>query len=71
MLRDRTILVAQAGGSTLSVTGADFSFGVGKDINQAEFLFKRHKAERESRGRSHVGNFEGSDRSGSKQKGPL
>jgi GGDEF domain-containing protein len=59
MLRDRTILVAQAGGSTLSVTGADFSFGVGKDINEAEFLLKRHKAERESRGEIARGELRG------------
>ena len=49
MLRDRTILAAQADGSTLSVTGADFSFGIGKDINEAEFRLKRQKAGRERR----------------------
>ena len=36
ILRDRTIVVEQADGSTLSFTGADFSYGVGKDIDEAE-----------------------------------
>jgi GGDEF domain-containing protein len=50
ILRDRTIVVERADGSTLSVTGADFSYGVGKDIDEAEFGLKSHKAEREGRG---------------------
>jgi len=59
MLRDRTILVAQVDGSTLSVTGADFSFGIGKDIGEAEFRLKRHKAERERRGEIARGELRG------------
>jgi GGDEF domain-containing protein len=50
ILRDRTIVVERADGSTLSVTGADFSYGVGKDIDEAESALQRHKAEREGRG---------------------
>jgi GGDEF domain-containing protein len=50
VLRDRTIVVERVDGSTLSVTGADFSYGVGKDIDEAEFDLRRHKAEREGRG---------------------
>ena len=50
ILRNRTIVVERVAGSNLSFTGADFSYGVGKDINEAELLLKRHKAERESRG---------------------
>jgi GGDEF domain-containing protein len=50
ILRDRTIIVERADGSALSVTGADFSYGVGKDIDEAEFGLKSHKAEREGRG---------------------
>lgn len=59
MLRDRTILVAQTDGSALSVTGADFSFGVGKDINEAEFLLRSHKTERERRGEIARGELRG------------
>ena len=50
ILRDRTIVVERADGSTLSVTGADFSYGVGQDIDEAEFDLRSHKAEREGRG---------------------
>jgi diguanylate cyclase len=50
ILRDHTIVVERADGSTLSITGADFSYGVGKNLNEAEFGLKRHKAEREGRG---------------------
>jgi GGDEF domain-containing protein len=50
ILRDRTIIVERADGSSLRITGADFSYGVGKDIDEAEFALKSHKAEREGRG---------------------
>jgi GGDEF domain-containing protein len=50
ILRDRTIVVERADGTTLSVTGADFSYGVGKDIYEAEFGLRSHKAERAGRG---------------------
>jgi GGDEF domain-containing protein len=50
ILRDRTIVVERADGSSLRVTGADFSYGVGKDIDEAEFALKSHQAEREGRG---------------------
>src|SRR2546427_4408655 len=43
ILRDRTIVVERADGRTLSVTGADFSYGVGKDIEEAEFYIRIHK----------------------------
>jgi hypothetical protein len=43
-------LCSGADGSTVSVSGADFSYGVGKDIDDAEFGLKSHKAEREGRG---------------------
>ena len=36
ILRDRTVVVQRTDGRSLSFTGADFSFGVGKDINEAE-----------------------------------
>lgn len=50
ILRGRTIVVQQSDGERLSFIGVDFSFGVGTDIDEAEFLLKRHKAQREERG---------------------
>ena len=43
ILRDRAVIVKRADGTSLSFTGADFSYGVGKDINEAELLLKSHK----------------------------
>jgi GGDEF domain-containing protein len=59
IFRDRTIIVERADGSTLSVTGADFSYGVGKDIDEAEFGLKSEKAEREGRGEIARGELRG------------
>jgi GGDEF domain-containing protein len=59
ILRDRTIVVEQADGSTLSVTGADFSYGVGKDIDEAEGVLRSHKAERGRRGEIARGELRG------------
>ena len=59
ILRDRTIVVERADGSTLSVTGADFSYGVGKDIDEAESNLLSHKAERENRGEIARGQLRG------------
>src|ERR1700758_3101212 len=50
ILRNRVIVVERGDGNTLSVTGADFSYGVGKDIDEAEFGLKGHKAERAGKG---------------------
>ena len=58
ILRDRTIVVERAG-STLSVSGADFSYGVGKDIDEAESNLLSHKAERENRGEVARGQLRG------------
>ena|ERR1035437_1134044 len=59
ILRERPILVERADGSTISVTGADFSYGVGKDIDEAESGLKSHKAEREARGEIARGELRG------------
>jgi GGDEF domain-containing protein len=59
ILRDRTIVVERADRSTLSVAGADFSYGVGKDIDEAESDLRRHKAEREGRGEIARGELRG------------
>jgi GGDEF domain-containing protein len=50
ILRDRTVVVKKMNGSTLRITGADFSYGVGKDIEEAERSLRDHKALREGRG---------------------
>jgi hypothetical protein len=50
ILRDRTIAVPRMDGNTLLLTGADFSYGVGKDIEEAERRLRDHKALREGRG---------------------
>ena len=44
---------------TLSLTGADFSYGVGKDIGEAESGLRRHKGEREARGEIARGELRG------------
>jgi GGDEF domain-containing protein len=44
ILRDRTIFVERADESILSISGADFSYGVGTDIDEAEFGLRSHKA---------------------------
>ncbi len=59
ILRNRTIVVERADGSTLSLTGADFSYGVGKDISEAEFSLRNHKAEREGTGKIARGELRG------------
>jgi len=59
ILRNRTIVVERADGATLSVTGTDFSYGVGKDIGEAESGLRRHKAEREGRGEIARGDLRG------------
>ena len=44
---------------TLSLTGADFSYGVGKDIGEAESGLRRPNAEREARGEIARGELRG------------
>ena len=59
VLRDRTIVAERADGSTLSITGTDFSYGVGKDIDEAESDLRSHKAKREGRGEIARGELRG------------
>ena len=59
ILRDCAIVVERPDGSTLNITGADFSYGVGKDIDEAEFGLKSHKAERKARGELKRGELRG------------
>jgi GGDEF domain-containing protein len=59
ILRYRTIVVERDDGSTLSVTGADFTYGVGKDIDEAESDLRSRKAERENSGEIARGKLRG------------
>jgi GGDEF domain-containing protein len=59
IFRDRNIVVERADGSTLSITGADFGYGVGKDLDEAEFHLRSHKAEREGKGEIRRGELRG------------
>ena len=43
ILRDRTIFVDRADGNTLSITGANFSYGVGQNLYEAESGLKSHQ----------------------------
>jgi len=42
--------VRRADGTILSVTGADYSYGVGKDLNEAELRLKSQKTCRQNSG---------------------
>jgi GGDEF domain-containing protein len=59
ILRKRTILVELADGSTRPITGADFSYGVGQNMNEAESRLRSHKAKRERRGELARGELRG------------
>jgi GGDEF domain-containing protein len=59
ILRERTIVVKQTDGSAVLLRGADFSYGAGKDIVEAEFGLKRHKAERNAQGELKRGELHG------------
>jgi GGDEF domain-containing protein len=59
ILRGRTISVQGVDGSNVSIRGADFSFGVGKDVYEAELRLKDHKTRRESRGEIERGELRG------------
>jgi GGDEF domain-containing protein len=50
ILRDCMLMVQWPDGGSLSFIGADFSYGVGKDVNEAESALKRNKSEREEKG---------------------
>jgi GGDEF domain-containing protein len=67
ILRNHTIVVERADSSALRFTGADFSYGVGKDIAQAETRLKSHKAERNTRGELKRGELRGIIKRGSRK----
>jgi GGDEF domain-containing protein len=72
IFRDHTIVVERADGSTLRFRGADFSYGIGKDIAQAETRLKSHKAERKARGELKRGKLRGITKRGKPEgSGPL
>jgi GGDEF domain-containing protein len=59
ILQDRAILVQKADGSILSIKGADFSYGAGKDLNEAELRLKTHKKCRQVSGEIARGELRG------------
>lgn len=50
ILRNRTIVVEMVNVETLQLTGGDFSYGVGNDLDEAEMTLKQRKTERENNG---------------------
>ena len=50
LLRSRSIWVEGVDGATLQIRGADFTYGVGTRLKEAELLLRTRKAEREARG---------------------
>jgi GGDEF domain-containing protein len=70
ILRDRIIVVERTNGSTLRFTGADFSYGVGKDMGEAESRLKHHKAERKDRGEVARGELRGIEEEQGKNPSP-
>src|ERR1700736_1515828 len=48
LVRGRTVVVERTNGDPLRFTGADFSYGIGKDLDEAEFGLKSHKADRKA-----------------------
>lgn len=59
VLQSRTAIVERVDGSSLSIRGVDFSFGVGQDIHEAESRLKSHKANRENAGQIARGELRG------------
>lgn len=50
ILRNRAIAVNRTDGTILRIEGADFSYGVGHNLEEAELALNNHKAGREFRG---------------------
>jgi predicted signal transduction protein with EAL and GGDEF domain len=50
ILRNRAIKVNRTDGTVLWIEGADFSYGIGRNLEEAELSLRNHKAEREARG---------------------
>jgi GGDEF domain-containing protein len=50
ILRNNTVIVTRPDGSSLNVRGADFSYGIGKDIEEAEWALTQHKGRRRRTG---------------------
>jgi GGDEF domain-containing protein len=58
-LRDHTVILKQPDGSMVNLRGADFSYGVGRHIDEAEWALRRHKTERERVGHIARGELRG------------
>jgi GGDEF domain-containing protein len=59
VLRNHTIFTEKADGRSLTITGADFSYGVGREIHEAESALRSHKTEREGKGEIARGELRG------------
>ena len=59
LLRNRIIDVRNPDGTITSFKGADFSYGTGQDITEAESGLKEHKAQREAAGERARGQLRG------------
>ena len=59
ILRAQAIFVSKVDGTRLRIRGADFSYGVGKSLDEAESSLGKHKAEREKRGEVARGELRG------------
>jgi len=59
ILRNCTVVVKGLNGETLRLTGGDFSYGVGNDLNEAELRLKQHKTQRNADGELERGKLGG------------
>jgi GGDEF domain-containing protein len=59
ILRNKEITVTTPNGGTKTLKGADFSYGIGNELSEAEAGLKTHKAEREARGERARGELRG------------
>jgi GGDEF domain-containing protein len=70
ILRNRTIEVTLKDGTVKRYKGADFSYGTGENLEQAESGLKTHKAAREQSGERARGELRGITEAGAKKDKP-
>ena len=57
ILRLSKVPSVRSDGTRLRFTGADFSYGIGRDLDEAVIRLKHHKTEREAQGKIRRGNL--------------